>query len=200
MGIFDGIEKKKASHNGGNFVKSGHYFSVLDRVKSGESSRGKGAFVAIEQRVLAALPDGDIPVDENFKLLSAEAWHRPGENITHLMMDKHESFLGNFKAFAANIGGVAEEEITDKRCQEITEGLFDGLFIEFKARTTKTRAGKPFTVISYIREVPAEEIKDSVSREVLDLVLGKGGIDKIIAAESGDDDGEDDGEDGLPID
>lgn len=184
MGLFDGVENKQASHNGGNYVKPGHYLAILDRVKSGESAQGKGDYVAVEMRILEALPDGDLPLDDNFNKLTSDDWHRAGETVTHLMMSKHQSFLGNMKALVANIGGIPESEVTSDHCEKVTGGLFDGLFIEFQARTIKTRQQKPFTVVGYTREVPAAEIKERVNADTLDIVLGKGKIDEVLEAES----------------
>jgi len=180
MGMFDGIDKKQASSNGGSYVRPGHYFARVDRVKSGDSAQGSGEFVAIEMTILAALPDGDIPVDEEFNLLSADYWHKAGESVSHLLMAKHQSFQSNFKAFVANVGGVPEAEVNAERCTQVTQGLFEGLLVEVRARTVKTRRGSPFTVVGYSREIPPDEVKKRVDAETLERVLGAGGIDRLI--------------------
>lgn len=182
MGMFDGIENTASSSNGGRYIVPGHYLARIDRVKAGESQQGNGEFVAIEVTILDALPDGDIPYDPEWNRLSAEEWHRPGEQASHLLMSKHQSFQANFKAFVANVGGVAESEVTAGRCKQVTEGLFDGLFVEIRARTIKTRRGTPFTVVGYSREVPASEIKARVAAETLDRILGPGRIDELVEA------------------
>lgn len=180
MGMFDNIENTVASSNGGSYVRPGHYLARIDRVKSGESQQGSGEFVAIEMTVLAALEDGDLPVDEDFNILGKEHWHRPGENVSHLLMAKHPSFQANFKSFVANVGGVAESEVTKDRCVQVTQGLFEGLFVEVRARTVKTRRGSPFTLVGYSREVPPEEIRERVDLETLSRVLGPGKIDELV--------------------
>ena len=182
MGMFDNIENTAASSNGGSYVRPGHYLARIDRVKSGESAQGSGEFVAIEMTILDALQDGDIPVDDEFNLLDKDHWHRAGENVRHLLMAKHQSFQSNFKAFVANVGGIPEAEVNAERCTAVTQGLFEGLIVEVRARTVKTRRGSPFTVVGYSREVPPSEIADRVNAETLERVLGAGAIEKLVAA------------------
>lgn len=186
MGMFSKVASAEASANGGDYIKPGHYFCRIDRVKAGESQQGNGGFVAIELTVVAAKEDGDLPVDSDFNKLTKEAWHTPGQQVSHLMMTKHASFLGNFKAFVANVGGIAADDVTEENCEAVTDGLFDGLFVEIRARAIKTRAGNPFTAVGYTREVPPQEIKDNEPEETLDLVLGKGKIDELIEAYDND--------------
>mgnify|MGYP003631491446 FL=1 len=182
MGMFDNIEKTAASSNGGSYVRPGHYLARIDRVKSGESAQGSGEFVAIEMTVLDALPDGDIPVDDQFNILSADYWHKAGENVSHLLMAKHQSFQSNFKSFVANVGGIPEAEVDAGKCTAVTQGLFEGLIVEVRARTVKTRRGSPFTVVGYSREVPPAEIQERVDAETLERVLGAGKIDQLVEA------------------
>ena len=182
MGLFDDIEEKKASSDGGAYITSGHYILRINRVKADSSQSGAGDFVAIEQQVLAALPDGDVPLDENFQPLGKDAWHRPGEAVTHLLMGKHKSFAANFKSFVMNVGDIPEAKVTKEVCEQVTSGLFEGLFVEVRARTIRTQAGRPFTKVSYVREVPPAEVAERVSEEDLARILGDGKIDELIEA------------------
>ena len=182
MGMFDNIEKTQASSNGGSYVRPGHYLARVDRVKAGVSQQDGGECVAIEMTVVETLQDGDIPVDSDFNLQTKDAWHRPGENVSHLLMAKHASFQSNFKAFVANVGGIPEGDINQDHCQKVTEGLFEGLFVEVRARTVKTRRGTPFTVVGYSREVPPAEINERVDEETLGRVLGEGKIEELVEA------------------
>ena len=182
MGLFDDINDTKASADGGAYITSGHYLLQINRVKADKSTSGAGDFVAIEMNVLATLPDGDIPLDENFEAKGKEAWHRPGEAVTHLMMDKHASFKANFKAFVMNVGDIPEAKVTPQVCEQVTDGLFEGLFVEVRSRTIRTNKGKPFTKVSYVREVPPAELGERVSEEDLTRVLGEGKIDELIEA------------------
>ena len=182
MGMFDNIEDAQTSSNGGSYVKPGHYLARIDRVKAGISQQDKKEFVAIEMTVLASLPDGDIPVDADFSLQTKDAWHRSGENVSHLLMSKHASFQSNFKAFVANVGGIPEGDIQKSHCEKVTDGCFEGLFVEVRARTIKTRAGNPFTVVGYSREVPPSEISERVDEETLARVLGPGKIEELVEA------------------
>lgn len=184
MGMFDNIDKAQASARGANYAKAGHYLARIDRVKAGESQQGAGEFVAVEMTVLAALPDGDVPLNDDFEPLGPDNWHRVGEQISHVMMTKHKSFLGNMKAFVSNVGGIPESEVGPAECQQVTEGLFDGVFIELRNRDIKTKTTcKRFTIVGYIREVPASEIGQRVDVDALEKVLGPGKIQTLIEAE-----------------
>lgn len=181
MGMFDKVEDAKASVDGGSYVRAGHYIARIDRVKADKSQQNNDEFVAVEMTVLSTLPDGDIPVDADFNSLGKENWHAAGEQFTHLMMTKHASFLGNMKAFVANIGGMPEVEVDSDTCEEVTNGVFEGLFIELRARTIRTRAGKPFTKVGYVREVPPLEISDRLGDDECSRLLGVGKIAELIA-------------------
>jgi hypothetical protein len=182
MGLFDDIQDAKAAADGGAYITAGHYFTLINRVKADKSTSGAGEFVAIEMTNLATLSDGDIPLDENFEPKGQTAWHRPGEPVTHLMMGKHASFQANFKAFVMAVGDIPESKVTADVCKQVTSGLFEGLFVEIRARTIRTRGGKPFTRVSYVREVPPAEIAERVSVEDSNRILGVGKIDQLIEA------------------
>lgn len=183
MGMFDGIENAATNNSGGTNLTAGHYIMRVDRIKAGESQQGKGGFMAVEMTVLAVLPGGDVPLDENFQPLGREAWHHVGQSVSDVMMSHWPSFKGNVKAMVANIGGIDPKDVTQERCEQVTNGLFDGLFIELRAKTIKTKnSGKPFTKVSYLREVEPADLKARVSAEDLDSVLGEGKIDELIEA------------------
>lgn len=182
MGMFDKVQEKQASSDGGNFIVPGHYILRIDRVKAGTSQSGKGDFVAVEMVVLDVLSDGSIPLDSNFEPLGEKAWHSVGEAITHLMMAKYPSFEGNVKAFIMGVGDVPEDNVTPEMCESVCDGLFEGLFVEVRARTIKTTKNKPFTKVSYAREVTPSDLGDMVSESNLERVLGAGKIDELIEA------------------
>lgn len=189
--MFDDVDKAKTNGDRGNRPVPGHYIMLLDRVKSGVSEKKKGPYVAIEMRNLLTLQDGDIPVNEQFESLGSEAWHRPGEMVTQVLMARNEMFLSNFKTFVHKVGGYAENAIDKALCEKVTgEGILNGLFIEWRCRPQKTvKDGKLFNALYYEREVSAKEVLQRVPRETLDMVLGPGVIDEIIAAEEGTDRG-----------
>lgn len=183
--MFEKIGDAKVQGERGSRPVPGHYLGMIDRIRAGESQQGKGDFVAVELRNLLTLADGDIPVNENFEPLGKDAWHRPGERVTQILMEKNQMFLSNFKSMVSAIGGIAPEQIDKEKSLKVTSGLFDGLFIEWTCRPQKKKNdGKLFNAMYYQREVPAEEIKRRVSKEILDLVLGEDVIDEIIANEA----------------
>lgn len=146
MGIFDGIDDAKPSASG-NYIRPGHYFARIDGVRLVKKFTGED-FLAIEMNVVQVLDDED------------GTGHRVGEDITHLLKSTQPSFLGNVKQFICATLGCSPDEVGKAEADRVTsdEQPLAGIVIEFVARTTTTRAGKPFTKVTYKREVPAGEI------------------------------------------
>jgi hypothetical protein len=186
MGMFSGIGKAKANNDGGAYLKSGHYFARINRVKADVSQQRKGEeYVATELTVVHTFEDGDLHQvqregEKEFVTLDRDAWHRPGERVSHLMWEKHPSFEGNFKAFVMNVGSIDESQVDEDKCEAACNGAFEGLFVEIRARVVPTRKKTPFTKASYVREVSPSELKERVPIETLDRVLGEGKIDDLI--------------------
>lgn len=168
MGMFDGVEKAKASFDS-NYVRRGHYYALINRVKADQTRNGD-KFVAIEMTILHTFGDGDGKELQGPEVDLADKWHAPGEDTSQLLMAKQDTFLGNFKAFIANVMGVSDTEIDSKTCEEATDPNnqpMAGKVIELNNRVIKTRAGKDFTKVNYRREVPVAEFANVIDREVL---------------------------------
>jgi len=155
MGIFSNIEKARASFDA-NYVRPGRYAVRIDRIKKGET-RKKETFVAIEMTVFKTIEE------ENGR------GHRPGENVTHLLMEKHDSFLPNIKSMIVNIAKCDPDEITEKHCESVVgdEQLFAGEFVEICARNQITKKNLTFTKVSYLRRLDEKEVKDLLNNESL---------------------------------
>ncbi len=153
MGLFDKIKNAKA---GFNSVWEGpnHSFQIVDRVKEG-TTRPPGArpFVAIEKRIIHVF-DGE---------------HAQGTEVCHMLMADQDSFDGNFKGFVMGVTGCADEEVTSELCEQIIGkgNPLGGLVIECKAHNIVTRAGNPFTKVSYMRNVTPEELRETLSDDQL---------------------------------
>ena len=175
MGMFKGIESAKASFDA-KYVGEGHYLCRIDRIKA-DVTRTKDEFLAVEMTVLHTFPDGDG---------KSEAWHRPGEAVSHLMMAKHDSFMGNVKAMVSNILGCHESEVTENDCEALSgsQQPLAGTVAEIKGRQIVTRANKPFTKISYIRTFPASELQDKLDPKILSTYFPGDTLDKMIEAEA----------------
>lgn len=173
MGLFDGIEEAKASFDA-QYLREGHYLLRIDRVKA-DQTRAKDEFLAVEMTVLHTYMDG---------FGDPAKWHKPGEAVSHLMMKKHDSFLGNVKAMLSALMGVHESEVTKQDCIDVSgEGQpMAGMVIEVTARTIMTRQQKPFTKITYNREFPAKDIEDILDPKMLAAYFpGETLADMIVA-------------------
>ena len=138
---FKGVEAAKASQ-GGNYIGPCDGLFRIDKVKEGESRKGDG-FIVIEMTAFHMF----------------EGSHVVGENVAHMLMQKFDSFLGNWKAFVMGVSGCAETEVTEEESDVIIgEGQpFSGDVVRVKARNIQTKAGGDFTVVNYHGTVPAEE-------------------------------------------
>lgn len=174
MGMFSGIDTAKASFDA-KYLGQGHYLLRIDRIKA-DKTRSSDEFLAVEMTVLHTFEDGDG---------DPSTWHRPGEAVSHLMMKKHDSFLGNVKAMVANLMGCHESEVKEADCESMsgpTQPL-GGMVAEVRSRNIMTRAQKLFTKVSYVREFPASELQDVLSEKVLDTYFPGDTLAEMIAAE-----------------
>lgn len=173
-GMFDGIEDAKASFDS-NYERNGHYIMRIDRVKADKSRKGDG-FVAFEKTVLHVFDDGDG---------ERESWHRPGEAVTHMLMEKHDSFLGNLKAAIAGCFGCDPTEVTKAVCTQVVgaEQALAGMIVEMRNRDILTRAGNPFTKVTYRREVPASELAETLSEKMIATFFPGDTLAEMIAEE-----------------
>jgi hypothetical protein len=173
--MFSGIEKAKASFDAA-YMNEGHYLCRIDRVKA-DKNRSGDHFLAVEMTVIHTYADGDG---------KPESWHKPGDAVSHLMMSKHDSFLGNVKAMIANLLGVHESEVSEKDCETASgpNQPLAGMVAEVRARGILTRQQKPFTKITYVREFPASEIQDTIDAKMLAAYFPGDTLDKMIEREA----------------
>lgn len=144
--MFTGIAAAKAKMDA-NYESPGHYLERIDRVKV-DVTRDNSAFVAIEKTIIHVYDNDD------------GKGHKPGENVTHMLMQKHDSFLPNMKAFIAAACSMDAAEITPENAMQVcgpTQPLA-GTVVECKNRTIMTKKQQPFTLIIYQREVTATEL------------------------------------------
>lgn len=155
--LFKGIKDAKARIDA-NYIRPSHILLRIDECKIGETRKGDGFFV-IEGTVIEDLAPNDF---------GDHYGHRVGENVSHMMMAKHDSFLGNVKAFIRAVLGVPEEEIEPDHAEAICADDQPLAFtvVEVVARETETKEGKPFTVVNYKGEVsPADLLERWSKRE-----------------------------------
>jgi hypothetical protein len=184
MGIFDNIVETKASRSA-NYTRPGHYWCIINGVKEGET-RNKDGFVAIEMTTIhrfeeQCFPDSIAP--DGSTVLGS---HKIGEDHTHMMLTKHDSFLGNFKQFLVGASGTPEHEITPEDATYVIsdEQPLAGYIVEVTAKTIKTRRGTDFTKIEYERQISPTQIKNTLTPERIERFFPGDMLDKMIAAES----------------
>ena len=152
MGLFDGLGAAKPRMNA-NYVRPCHILARIDGVKA-STNRKDEAFFAVEMTTLEDL------APEKFS--RADYGHEEGEEVSHLMMKKHESFLSNVKGFLMHAGGCSEEEANEAAaamvCSE--DQPLTNTIIEVKAQFITTQAGNLFTVVDYSKGVvsPADAL------------------------------------------
>lgn len=172
--IFGGIEGAKASF-AANYVRPGHYFNRIDRLKVDKTRKGV-SFLAIEMTVIAVLDNPEAKAQ------------RVGENVTHMLTADKDSFLGNVKAFVANVLSCSADEVTPEHCKALTDETtqpLKGMVVEVVANTITTRAGKPFTRVAYRREVPATELLQVLDEVTKRKHWAAGALEALAEAEGG---------------
>lgn len=153
MGLFQKIKDARASFQS-NYVRPGHYIARIERVKQAKTRKDED-FIAIEMKCIVVI-DND-----------SGRGHKVGEDMSHLLMAKNDSSIGNFKRFVMNVMEASEEEVTEEACEHIVSDNqpLCGLFAEVFAKEIVTKKGTPFTRIDYKRAVPKEDVKRLMSEE-----------------------------------
>ena len=148
--MFSGIQAARAKMDA-NYERAGHYLERIDRVRV-DISRKQETYIAIEKTIIFII-DGD-----------DGKGHKPGEQITHMLMQKHDMFLPNVKAFIAAAVTMDAEQITPQEAMDVCGASqpLTGTVVECRNRMIQTKAGQPFTAITYMREVPASELLQSL--------------------------------------
>ena len=174
-GIFADIEKARASR-GGVWVEAGHYIYKINRIKIGKS-RKEEQYMCLEMTILHAY----------------DGMQKVGQDVSHMLWVKHESFKGNVKAMIAAITGYEEDQVTEEACEEVCldDGSEEaqplaGVCVESKNVTIRTRADNPFTKVQYQRCVPFSELVSLMSEDNKNMIFPGGELDKLAAAEDKD--------------
>lgn len=169
--IFAGISDAKARTDA-NYERPGHYIELINRVKADRSRKGED-FVAIEKSILAVLDD-----DEG-------RGHRIGDEVTHMLMAKHDSFLGNIKAMIAAVFGVPAEQVQESDAVEICseDQPMAGAVVECVNRNQVTRRGTDFTIINYKRALTVADIRAKLDPKVIARYFPGDVLERMEAAE-----------------
>lgn len=177
MSIFKGLKEANMSLDS-NYERPGHYWLLIDKCKSG-TSRKKEDFCAIEKTCVKVFDD------------DGGAGHNVGESVTHMIMMKHDSALGNIKQFIAGTMDLDANDIDVDAAEMIFQGEDEkehdqplaGTVVECRNRNIKTKAGNDFTTITYVRAVPAQELLESLDEAVIDRFFPNNVLAELAAAE-----------------
>lgn len=176
-GLFSKLKETKMRVDS-NWEREGNYISRIDNVKL-DTNRKKEVALFIEKTVIAVLDDAD------------GTGHKVGDSITHALWEKHESFLGNVKAFLATTTGADSEEIDEEHVFLVVDDdqPLNGTFVENNNRKIRTKEkGNPFTLVNYVREVPASELGEILDENAKARFFPEGLLEQMIALEEGEED------------
>lgn len=149
-GIFGGMQDAK-SRIDGNYVIPSHFLGRINKCKQGKNRKDEGFFV-IEMTVLH-----DCEPD---KFDRGKWGHSVGEEVSHMMMSKHDSFLSNVKGFISSTLDMTDDKIGEDEALMVCadDQPLAGTIVEVASRNTVTRAGNDFTVVNYKGEVPMDQM------------------------------------------
>jgi hypothetical protein len=135
------------------YVRPSHFLGKIKQCKIGARRNGDEFFV-IELEVVEDL------APETYVAGPGGYGHAPGEVISHMMMAKHDSFLGNVKAFIKSVLAIPEDEITEDDALAVCaeDQPLENTVVEVVARETITRKDTPFTVVTYRGAVSSADL------------------------------------------
>ena len=108
--------------------------------------------------------------------------HRVGEQFSWLVMADKDSFAGNVKAFIMNVTGTPEDQVGEAECVAVVgpSQPLGGIIVEMNNRLIQTKAGKPFTLVNFVRPLPPLEVQAAISQETLEQCLTKAEREKYL--------------------
>ena len=175
--VFAGIKDAKARVDA-NYIRPGHYICVVRKAKL-DKNRKKKIFFALEMTVLECIHADNI-----------DRAHRPGEDVSHLLMEEWDGFLPDVKALLSSLLVCPEDDIDVAACKLVVGDSqpLEHVIVEVKARNKVTNNDKDFTIVRYERVLSDEE---ALERYSTDFLLGH----KVEV--EGMDEAEEEGEDGT---
>lgn len=131
---------------GSNYIRPSHALWRINKIKVDISRKNEG-FLAVEMTCLEDLA----PTQYSQGLYG----HLEGEEATHMMMQKFDSFLPNVKAFIANTMGINPDEIGQEQALLICapNQPLQNTVVEIFAKQIMTKRSTPFTHVDYKGEV-----------------------------------------------
>lgn len=140
MGIFDNIENVEAAGGTSVYFADGTYKFKVSKFTQGVSKRGKGPFCAIEGEI--------IEVKTGF-----EGSNKVGQIVSQvIMLNAGDIALKDVKAFVAAAAKRPASDVTAAICEKASADagtLLAGAEVTATATTITTKAGNPFTKVSW---------------------------------------------------
>ena len=175
-GLFGGMKEAKARVST-PWLGPGSYWLRIDKIKLDQNRKNETALF-VEFTVIKVLDDYEG---------HAQAHKRTGEVVTHAMWKKHESFLGNVKAFLATALDEDPQLVEEDHVFLVIEEdqPLTGTVLEVNNRIILTREKRqPFTEVNYVRTVPAEELVEGLDDSVKERFYPGDLLERMVAQEA----------------
>jgi hypothetical protein len=177
--MFKGVEKAKVSRSA-NYARPGRYIAFVRKVETGKNRKKEG-FAVVNLVCLMDLSEGTV-----------DNPHRPGEEFSDMMMEKFDSFLGNFKGMVTALTGYPEDQITQEVCEYVTseDQPLAGLVVEMENIERQTKESTPenprfYTMKNYRRVLTMDEIEKTLDPESLPRLLTGAELEYLGGKEQG---------------
>ena len=157
-----------------DYIKPGHYWTVIDRVKYGQN-RASVDFIAIEMTVLRVL--------DNAGGLSSCVHGATTRLISKAQIDY---FDREYRTFLSKVMEVPFEDITEEDATMVLgdDQPLSGLVVEVKGVSVKTKKEKDFTRCMFVRTVPASEVLGTLDPEIVKRYFPNGRLEAQAKAEA----------------
>lgn len=156
--IFKGIGGVKASADA-VYIRPGDYIVSIDRIKQDES-RKKVDYIAFEMTVLKTINEKPMTFADGSQKPNS---HRPGEQVSHLLMFDNDMALPNLKAIVMALFNCEEGEVTDELCLQMVSDSqpMAGMIVKIECNEIITKGKKqPFTKPAYRHTLSRQECID----------------------------------------
>lgn len=168
MGLFSGIQGVRSAYNK-DYLRAGHYLMRIEKIEV-STNRTKQDIFIIKMTVLHVFAGGP-PADDG-------VWHRVGEAASDCISSKQaDYFLPKIKGFIAKVCNVAESEVDETICEEVSgpQQPLKGLVIEVLGNTITTVSSKKrIVVVDHRGQYPASRLEGTLTSEEIAAFFADG--------------------------
>lgn len=172
MSIFKGLNEKKARVNS-DYDMPGIYWQRINAAKQG-ADRNSIPMVIINKTVIKVFDDDE------------QKGHRLGAEVG-TVYKAGDYFAQSVKDFLAATTGASDEENNSEFADECfgKDNPLQGIVVEMRnGKKPGKKPGTMFTRAKYVRAVPYEEVKETLTEAELEKFYPDGLIDKLINDEA----------------